>query len=235
MIIEIGFKINVINWAACVNINNLIEAFSKMNEFHWIVMIDEIKFYLSNHDLSQLELKCPNVDIHLAINPTSEGYFGQPFNPIFSTEDENTIIEKLKNCHRNSLEIALLLLHLNAYNSITKSLSNEDNLPIHKTCITAESKPLWILAKNQFSKEAILEAIKTELGSLLEDVALLYHQMNESVESWCQRNNWNYIDYRQMTGSEASIVVLFDVHFVIDYLMNECYSRAKKNLFIVQR
>ena len=88
--------------------NNLIEAISEMNDFHWIVMMDEIKFDWNKYDLSQLKLKSPNVDIHFAINPTSE-FCDEPFNPIFPTEDENTIIEKLKNCHRNSLEIALLL------------------------------------------------------------------------------------------------------------------------------
>ena len=121
-----------------------------------------------------------------------------------------TIIEKLKNCHRNSLEIALLFLHLNAYNSEVGALSNEDNLPIHKTCLTVNSKPLWILASNQFSNEANLEAIETILRSSLEDVALLYWKKNECVESWCQRNDWNYIEYFRMVGSEASVVVLFD-------------------------
>ena len=173
------------------------------------------------------------MDIHLAINPTGE-FCDIPFNPIFPIEDENTIIERLKNCHRNSLEIALFLLHLNFCNSDSKSLSNEDNLPIHKTCLTAKSKPLWIIVGEGISNEAILEAIKTEVGSSLEDVALLYMHKNERVQSWCQRNNWNYIEYGEMTGSEASVVVLFDIGFGVDYF-HECYSRAKKRLFIEQR
>ena len=207
-----------------------------MSDFHWIVMIDEIKFLNDNYDLSQLKLKYPNVDIHLAINPIGD-YCTFPFNPIFPNEEENTIIEKLKNCHRNSLEIALLLLHLNAC-IMQRSISNEDNLPIHKTCLTAKSKPLWILARDQLSNETILEVIKTKLGSSTEDVALLhdYQEKNESVESWCQRNNWNYIEYYEMAGSEASILVLFEIEFrYSEYLINECYSRAKRRLFIVQR
>ena len=196
-------------------------------------MIDEIKFLYNNFAFNKLKLKYPNVEIHLALNPIGD-YCTFPFNPIFPNEEENTIIEKLKNIHRNSLEIALLLLHLNVYNSEIESLSNEDNLPIHKTCLIAKSIPIWILASNQLSNEAILEAIKTKLGSSLEDVALLYERMNKSVESLCQRNNWNYILYSQMTGSEASVVVLFDIGFGVDYF-HECYSRAKRRLFIVQR
>ena len=209
-----------------------------MSDFRWIVIIDELKFFYDKYDLQQLKLKYPNVDIHLAINPTGEQCYDLPFDPIFPSEDEDVIIEKLKNCHRNSLEIALLLLHLNVYNSEIESLSNEDNLPIHKTCITADSTPLWILASDQSSKEVILEVIKTKLGSSTEDVALLhdYQEKNESVESWCQRNNWNYIEYYEMAGSEASILVLFEIEFrYSEYLINECYSRAKRRLFIVQR
>ena len=111
------------------------------------------------------------MDIHLAINPTADAFSGLP---IFPNEAENTIIEKLKNCHRNSLEIALLMLHLNVYNSFSSSLSNEDNLPLHKTCLIVNSRSLWIIVGEGISNEAILEAIKTEVGSSLEDVALLY-------------------------------------------------------------
>ena len=147
-------------------------------------MIDEIRFLWNKYDLSQLKLKYPNVEIHLAINPTGENCYDEPFKPIFPTVEEDTIIEKLNNCHRNSLEIALLLFHLNVYNSQTGSLSNENNLPIHKTCLTAKSVPLWILAKDHLSNESILEAIKTELGSSFEDVVLLHNQTNKRAEKF---------------------------------------------------
>ena len=163
---------------------------------------------------------------------------GQPFGPIFPENEKNTIIRRLDSPHRNSFEIAIFLLHLNTLidkNPLARamSLSTRDNNPIHKTCISSGVKPLWVTVNDQISDEVILDGIKYEIGSSVEDVALLYQRENEAVKDWCEKQNWTFILNRNMTGSEASTIVLYKANSTPQYI-KEFYSRAKLRLIIVQ-
>ena len=136
------------------------------------------------------------------------------------------------------MEIAIFLLHLNAF--IDKdpcekamSLSTKENNPIHQTCISSGPKPLWITVNDQLSDQAILDGIKYEIGSSIEDVTLLYVDENDIVNDWCEKQNWKSIYSPIITGSEASTIVLYKVNAVALYI-KEFYSRAKLRLIIVQ-
>ena len=130
-----------------------------------------------------------------------------------------------------------MLLHLNVFVKRNFSdiafLSNQEDEPLSESCVESSHKPLWILASDQLSEIAILDAIKDELGSY-EDIALLYEKNTETIQNWCQRHNWRFIPYTEMAGSEASVIVLFDLNLV-QYYINECYSRARTRLIIVHR
>ena len=201
-------------------------------------MMDEVKFFLNSYDLRELKLRTPNVDFHFAINPNGE-FCEQPFEPMFPEDEKNIIIRRLDRPHRNSLEIAIFLLHLNAfidetpYETMAMSLSSKDNNPIHKTCISSGVKPLWVTVNDQLSDEAILDSIKLEIESSIEDVTLLYQHENDIFKDWCEKQNWKFILNQRITGSEASILILYKINTTIQYI-KECYSRAKLRLIIVR-
>ena len=113
------------------------------------------------------------------------------------------------------------------------SLSTKENNPIHQTCISSGLKPLWITVNDQLSDQAILDGIKYEIGSSIEDVTLLYVDENDIVNDWCEKQNWKSIYSPIITGSEASTIVLYKVNAVAQYI-KEFYSRAKLRLIIVQ-
>ena len=225
-----------IEGVTCNNLNNFLKALSSLSDFHWIVMVDEVKFIRNRYDLRELKLQTPNVDFHFAINPNGE-WCDKPFDPVFP-EEKNTIIRKLDCPHRNSIEIAILLLHLNAliesdpHRIAAMSISTKDNKPIHQTCISSGAKPLWVTVNDQLSDQGILDAIKYEIGSCIEDVTPLYHNATEGVKDWCEKQNWKYISYERMTGSEASAIVLYKVYSLTQYI-KEYYSRARLRLIIV--
>ena len=185
-------------------------------------MMDEVKFRWNEYDIRKLELQTPNVDIHFAINPNGE-LCEKPFEPIFPEDEKNTLIRKLDSPHRNSLEIAILLLHLNdlidkdPYESVM-SLSTKDNNPIHQTCISSGVKPLWVTVNDQLADETILNGIKYEMESSIEDVALLYRNGNHIVHDWCEKQNWKFIHNAIITGSEASTIVLYKVNASLQYI-----------------
>ena len=199
-------------------------------------MMDEVKFFYDRYDLRKLKLQTPNVDFHFAINPIGE-WCEKQFEPIFP-EDENTIIWKLDSPHRNCFEIAIFLLHLNALidkdpRKVAKSLSTQDNNPIHQTCISSGVKPLWVTVNDQLADETILNGIKYEMESSIEDVALLYRNGNHIVHDWCEKQNWKFIHNAIITGSEASTIVLYKVNASLQYI-KEFYSRTKLRFIIIQ-
>ena len=76
------------------------------------------------------------------------------------------------------------------------------------------------------------------LSSKDETVTLLHGiWMNEEQEKlqlisdWCQKQGWNCVYYNQMRGSEADVIVMYDV-FCFEM---EPYSRAKNGLVILQK
>ena len=204
-------------------------------------MMDEVKFAHDKYDLRELKLQTPNVDFHFAINPNGE-FCEQPFEPMFPEDEENTIIRKLNSSHRNSFEIAILLLHLNVLidkdplQEKAMSLSTKDNKPIHQTCISSGVKPLWVTVNDQLSDEAILDGIKYEIGSSIEDVTLLYDYRNDVVKDWCEKQNWKFISNRRITGCEASTIVVYKAtsSSKSQDIIKEYYSRARLRLIIVQ-
>ena len=226
---------------ACGDINELLDAVSKRNDYHWIIIIDEVTIYHNLADFTRLKMQYSNVSLIMAISPNFPQNDEEQVIPIFPREDENTIIEHLKGTYRNSLEIAIFLIHVNVKIGPMETLSIKDNMPIHQTCVASGYKPLWILASRQMSDEGILVAIRDELGPQSKDVVLLYglplnHETVKPIEKWCLMQGWTVVHCAKMIGSEASSVILFDTGKCGYYdEMIEWYTRAINRFFIVQR
>ena len=74
------------------------------------------------------------------------------------------------------------------------------------------------------------------LSSRDETVTLLHLLLDEDqrlppISDWCQKQGWNCVYYPDMRGSEADVIVMYDVYC----LEMEPYSRAKNALIILQK
>ena len=97
---------------------------------------------------------------------------------------------------------------------------------------------MWILAKASLNDVDILETIKMKhLSSNDKTVTLLHgiepdNQKLQPFSYWCQKQGWNSVYYFDMRGSEADVIVMYDVNFCQEM---EPYSRAKNFLIILQK
>ena len=73
------------------------------------------------------------------------------------------------------------------------------------------------------------------LSSRDENVTLLHRiwrdEEQEKLQRWCQKQGWKCVYYTDMRGSEADVIVMYDVNCG----EMEPYSRAKSCLIILQK
>ena len=98
--------------------------------------------------------------------------------------------------------------------------------------------PVWILAKEDLEDVKILETIKQNYLLLpTDETVVLLHDLEDDNEefmtlsNWCEEQNWKFLNYYDVMGSEGSFVILYDVSDV----QTELYSRAKNCLIIVDK
>ena len=241
---EFRFEFNEHGAPTFENINMLIKTISYENQkqhedekFHYIILLDEIRFNFTDHDLTLLELDEPDIDLHFAINPNvfkGESHGDLPNHP-------NTYSVKLISKHRNSLQICLFLSHLAT--SYSKSyplspISDEEDEPLVNSCFSSNQKPVWIMAQYTMTDEEILDGIQREQilpncgrVTLLHNLSTEEQQRRQRIAAWCKDREWNCIEGYEMDGSESSVVVAYDLIFS----GIESYSRAKHHLIIVTR
>ena len=83
------------------------------------------------------------------------------------------------------------------------------------------------------SEVEILDTIKANhLSAEDGTVTLLYERYNTQLSDWCQKQGWNCVYYSDMRGSEADVIVMYDVQYCYEM---EPYSRAKNFLIILQK
>ena len=93
------------------------------------------------------------------------------------------------------------------------------------------------MAKADLFDVEILETIRMKhLSSRDENVTLLhsieeFEQRLQPISKWCQKQGWNCVYYIHMRGSEADVIVMYD----ISSIEMEPYSRAKNCLIILQK
>ena len=81
----------------------------------------------------------------------------------------------------------------------------------------------------------ILETIKQNYLLPTDETVVLLHDLEDeqfmTLSNWCKEQNWKFVSINEIMGSEASVVILYDV---IDE-ETELYSRAKNCLIIVHK
>ena len=221
------------------NINALVKRLKEINiEITWLVVLDEVQMRQSQCDLSDLESCHENIQLHLAISPLMIG--GIEDTNLKFPEDERTHVEKLVSWHRNSYEISLFLKHLKSYDqnsAIYKLMDDLDDLPIAKTTFPRGNIPLLIEIDSEIS-ENILQAIKNKYISPSEqNIVLLYDKSLQGdgkwkIHDWCRTQLWKFVYFKNMTGSEADVVVV--ICQMSGYFI-ESFFRARSKLIVVQR
>ena len=223
-----------------------IERTTKEGDKH-VILMDEGLITNNHYNIQPLidKLKQSDVDLNMAMNPIGTNC-DPPYNLLFEKSD-CVFVERLNFKHRNSWEINMLLLHLKHFMlqkdleliSSKLSLTDDEDEPLEQSSLHYGLLPLWIVADENESEEAILKGIIDENLIFLEDqdVVVLYNEHRlrseniRNITHFCERNNWKCLSRTDMTGSEASIIILMD----IANADLEDYSRGRDQLIVVTR
>ena len=89
--------------------------------------------------------------------------------------------------------------------------------------------PLWVQLSNP---KSFFDYFKDKFKS--DDIMLIWHDRNEpsnlnDIETFCRVQNWRCTSRLNVTGSEASVTILYD----LDGFTYEYFTRAKTHLVIV--
>ena len=253
--IEYGFEFEQHGRPASENINNLIcaiqnRAKNESSRLHHIVVLDEVEFWNNQSDLSPLQLDDEYIDIYAAINPYSR-MCQEKLQVILPNESDSTTSRQLLQCHRNSLEISIFLLHLKRFieaQSIRIQPMDEDNnQPIIDSCLETKKLPILIYTDNETTDQEVLDSVRDvhilpgivirddHVLPIFNNVVLIYDDLEgerkDAIAKWCSDNNWKMVHSNNMVGSEASATILFELKN--DSI--EFYSRAKYCLIIVHQ
>lgn len=203
--------------------------------------MDEVFISNNSYDLQCLLLKLDEVkiDINMTISPIST-CCDRPYKLLYQSSP-HTIIERLIFKHRNTKQISLLLIHLKWFMNQketlkSKAITDEDDVSLEQSCLAEGPVPIWIKAGDGFDDEKVLNHVLTMLQGD-RNVVLLFNNYDltktrkHDIEVWCKAKKWECIDRIAMTGSEASVVILYD----IGQANLEDFSRAIKKLIIITR
>ena len=213
---------------------------SKKEGRQGILLLDEVPIQYNGYEINSLlsKLNAINVDVNIAISPKS-GACKYPYELKY-VADEKNYIERLTFKHRNTFEISRLLMHSKIHvNTIkenpAKALSDEGDVPIEESCFKSGENPTWILVLDEsISDEYILEIIKRQNHNTKVTLLNNFGNLNrlDNLVDYCyDENEWEIRHTNEMEGSEAPVVVLFD----IKSLSLEDLSRANSKLIIVTR
>ena len=182
---------------------------------HTIVMIDECFF----DNFKNYSWEINNIDF---IHCVRYNQIGQRFNEVM--EDvyifESTIFCQLFQCQRSSQEILNLADYIHKHSAFSfpmKKIQLEDSF--------SGSQPKWIDIPS--TKEFIKYA--NENLQEAKDVMVIHEERNKKIEEFCQVMHWKYCYFGEVTGFEASTVIIYD-HEQFHY---EVFTRAKHELIIV--
>ena len=216
----------------------------KKNGKKYIVFIDEIMVDFDCLDFSaliDLEVLLEDIDLLWAFNPAAFDMTHEYADIKFPLVFDGALVKRLRTKYRNSLQIAILLLHVNHFfvglKEEYKCLPATQDNPLDPSFLISGELPLWIDCQNpETTIEEVLDFVLEHVGCV-KPFTILYsvdqEQSYKSLLEWCQSNqlnNWKVMSYWDMTGSEADNVIAI----VEDATPNlEVFSRARKNLVIV--
>ena len=128
-----------------------------------------------SYDLSDIELFHQEIDLLIAINPTSQECLKEY--DVKLPVDSNSLIEQLRFRHRNCIEICVFFLHFMQYantpeNTLEKLMDGSANIALHDSTFSSGRNPHWILTTKHLPDENVLEVV---------DKALLPNDRNDVI------------------------------------------------------
>ena len=224
------------------NINTFIDGIKRLNDLagsksKYIILLNEIEISGDHYDLSDLKLHLDDIDLLMAINPSST--FSLHNSKVKLPQDSNSIIEQLRSKHRYSTEIGVFNLHLTmASDKYDKSWDWSKDEPLEESTFPSGRYPLLILVAEGLPDEVLLDSINEYLmpNNQNDLVLIIDYELNgerkHAIEDICNTKSWKVLESHDMTGSEAAVTVLF--HLKDDLRSFEYHSRARNLLIIVQ-
>lgn len=246
---DLGFEFHYMHISACQNINNLIDAVKKNNDeeevkFKYIILIDEVEIYFEHsYDLTYLKWYFEDIDVLIAINPTSQTCKSE-FGIKFPEPDSTSITKRLRHKHRSCTEICVFNLHHKKFSNDhrQKTINVNEDAGLGESTYATGRNPLLILTAKDVSDEVLIETIENYLLPHQKHDVFLIHgqnfkgQRNQNISRLCQEKgrSWTLIRSNQMTGSEASVIVLLHLDDNDTDSTFEYHTRAKHLLIIIQ-
>ena len=223
-------------------VENLNKLFKKINEMNcgrkqYIILVDEIADNYDCFDFSTLQLTYSFIHVLMAVNPAAYN-LTKPVHITFPF-GSNVLAKQLITRHRNSIQIAILLNHINKVyrdaNDAYKCLDTSNDKPLDTFNLPSGPLPIWIQRNQDASDEEVLQHLKDSFlqeGINVTLVHSIYKTFSQKTKSWLDQEKWKVMKFGDMTGSETNNLIAF----VEDITANmEVFSRAKKQLIIVTK
>ena len=226
-------------------IENLNRLFHKIAKVHQgdkqiILLIDEVTIDNDCHDFSFLQLMYPFLNVLIAVNPAGFGLTKSiDINPPLG---RCVLADKLLTKHRNSLQIAVFLAHVNRFINDKdynyKCLDVAKDVPLEASTLFTGPLPIWIHRNEDVSDVTILKHLKVKFLAKATNATLVFspnrEELSKDTALWLNNDEirWQVLNFANMTGCETDTLVVF----IEDTMANmEALSRAKKHLIIVSK
>ena len=161
-----------------------------------------------------------NVDYIYVIRNAALKAVKANFKPLEVTE--TTVECNLDQRQRSSQQILDLIDYLERHHSLTSGPTRK----FESESSFCSDIPLWIKLTNP---KSFFDCFKNKFEC--NDVMLIHSNRGplNDIEEFCRQNNWRCANKTNVRGSEASVTILYDLHF-FEY---EDFTRAKTQLVIV--
>ena len=132
-----------------------------------------------------------------------------------------TVYCQLRHCQRSCQEVLDLAYFLNAHNGLSRNFAHH----VESAYSFRGSIPKWLEVKDI---QHFIEFIKASFGPD-HDLMILCSKKEKEISELCKENNWRQSPCYNVTGSEASTVIVFNL-YEFNY---EIFTRARNELIII--
>ena len=140
--------------------------------------------------------------------------------------------------HRYSTGICWFLLHNIKYTNFKnerQTICSED-VSLQESTFPTGSRPILFITAKNMPVETIFQSLKEYLLPTDRNDVTVIHRLEDEDElqnftKLCEDFSWKIVAFDEITGSEATVIVLFQIHNANRNF--EYHSRAKQALFIV--
>ena len=200
----------------------VLETFIEENSqfLHTILMIDECYYDKKSEYNFAFQ---PNTDYIYCIRYSQVGIESK-FNSVDVFVDETMVHCDLTLCQRSSQEILELANYLQIHSPDTFPISIAQTRQAFSGL-----RPIWIEIDEPEDMGNVFEIQALRDVDVVKDVMLIRDGSDLKIENFCQMIGWKCCHVSEVTGCEASVVVIYN----LDQFRYETFTRAKNVLVIV--